>query len=127
MIKTMAMIALTNPRMVLDMALSPVLGSLDVSTIVQEAQESSGVDATSNLETKARALGGGAWRILLIVGSIAVLLGLGSAGLKLFFSNSSTRNEAKGEILWKLAGAVFFFGVGALVIVLFNVGKQLFT
>lgn len=127
MIKTMAMIALTNPRMALDMALSPILGSLDVTTIVQDAQESSGVDATANLETKAQALGGGAWRILLIIGSILVLLGLGFAGLKLFFSNSSTRNEAKGEILWKIVGAVFFFGVGALVIVLFNVGKQLFT
>lgn len=123
MLKTMATIAFTNPGL----AVSTALGALNVTDIVDKAQQQGEVSATKGLETKAQELGGGAWRILLIIGAVLVLIGLGIAGLKLFFSNSSTRTEAKGDILWKLIGAIFFFGVGALVIVLFNVGNGLFT
>ena len=122
MVGTMAKIALTNPRL----ATHFVLASLNVEDIVKDAQEAQQSTAVQPIEYKARELGGGGWRILLIVGAILIMIVLGIRALSLVLSNSSTRNEAKGQILWGILGGVLFFGVAALVILLFNIGKTLF-
>ena len=119
---TMAKIALTNPGL----AASHVLGTLDVGSIVDGAKNASQSGSLQPVEDKVSELGGGFYRILFMAGVFLIILGLAVAALKLFFSDSQTRKDAKSDIVWKVIAGVFFFAGIMLVILFSNIGSNLF-
>ena len=118
----MAKIALTNPGL----AASYVLGTLDVGTIVDGAKNAQQSGSLEPVEKKVNELGGGFYRILFMAGVFLIILGLAVAALKLFFSDSQTRKDAKSDIVWKVIAGIFFFAGIMLVILFSNIGSNLF-
>ena len=123
MVGTMAKIAVTNPRLFTYF----VMGELDVSTIVEGAQEAEQSSSLAPVESKVNELGGGFYRIMFMAGVFLIILGLGVAALKLFFSDSQTRKDAKSDIVWKVLAGIFFFAGIMLVILFSNIGTNLFA
>jgi len=119
----MAKIGLTNPRL----AVGTVLGSLDVSTIVGDAQKAEQTAALSGFEKKLDEVGGGLYRIEFKFGVFALILGLAFGFLMLFFANAATRQQQKSDIVWKVLAGVGFFAAAAGVVLLANIGVNLFT
>ena len=118
----LAKIALTNPRL----AATYVLGTLNVEELVNQAKEAGTAEGLGDVESKVQELGGGFYRILFMAGVFLIILGLGIAALKLFFSDSATRKDAKSDIVWKVLAGIFFFA-GVMLVVLFNnIGSKLF-
>lgn len=117
-----AKLALTNPWL----AARYLLATLDVADLVDKAQNAQQAEGLGDVETKVQELGGGFYRILFMAGVFLIILGLGIAALKLFFSDSATRKDAKSDIVWKILAGIFFFA-GVMMVVLFsNIGSKLF-
>lgn len=81
----------------------------------------------SALGEQADNLGGGAYNLVFKASVYIIVIGLILAGLKLAFSNSNTRTEAKGNIVWAIIGAIFVFGAVGIVIFLQTLGGGLFS
>lgn len=102
-------------------------GGIDVQTLVDKAKTAEQSSALTGVENKVEELGGGMYRILFMAGVFLIILGLGTAALKLFFSDAQSRKDAKSDIVWKVLAGIFFFA-GILLVVLFStIGKSLFA
>lgn len=69
---------------------------------------------------------GGAYGVFFKIGIYVIIFGVGAAGLALIFSNSGNRSEAKAGIIWKVIGALMFFGMVSIVALFQTVGSNLF-
>ena len=130
-----ANVCFTNPLLALQYTLGNLLaddppaggsGGIDVTDLVNGAKEAEQSSSLTGVETKVKELGGGMYRILFMAGVFLIILGLATAALKLFFSDSQTRKDAKGDIVWKVLAGIFFFAGIMLVILFSKVGSTLF-
>lgn len=99
--------------------------NLDVTTIMNGGSSLEN-SSLSGLGTKVDDLGGGAYQLVYKVGVYIVVIGFIVAGLRLIFSNSMTRKEAKGSLLATVCGGVLIFAAVGIVVYLQTIGRNLF-
>ena len=101
----------------------------DVADILKSAENTElGSDSSfSPMIKKVTEIGTGGYKLVFTAMMFLFIVGGLIAFIKLFFSNSATRNDSKSDIVWKLVAAVCGFGVIGLFILLSNVGSSLFS
>ncbi len=101
-------------------------GGVQVSDILEKAQNAGTDTATANLENAVNRFGGAGYRLIYMAAIFLFAIGLIYAFIKLFFSNGQTRSETKGDIIWKVIAVICAVGVLGMITLLTGVGSQLF-
>lgn len=97
---------------------------LTVDGIIEESSDSGTLDPLVN---QTKSLGASGYTLIYTIMVFIFIIGFVIAFIKLFFSNSSERTEAKGDMVWKIVAGVCGFAAIGLVILLATIGSGLFT
>lgn len=97
---------------------------LDVNSVIEGANDSGTLDP---LVEQSQSLGASGYKLVYTVMVFIFIIGFIIAFIKLFFSNSSERTEAKSNMVWKIIAAACGFAAIGLVILLATIGGGLFS
>ncbi len=97
---------------------------LDVNSVIEGANDAGTLDP---LVEQSQTLGASGYKLVYTIMVFIFIIGFVIAFIKLFFSNSSERTEAKSNMVWKIIAAVCGFAAIGLVILLATIGGGLFS
>ncbi len=100
--------------------------NINVEEIVNSA-DSADTTAFGNLESKVTQTGFGVYRLIGVIACIGFIIAGAWAFFKMFFiASPQEKQEAKGNMLYKVLAVVGFFAIPGIIILLSGVGKNLF-
>lgn len=99
--------------------------TLDVEEIVGKA-DSADTSAFGDLENKVTSTGFGVYRLVGVFACIAFIIAGAWAFFKMFFvASPQEKQEAKGNMLYKVLAVVGFFAIPGIIVLLSGVGQNL--